>query len=122
MGTSELALIVSGLSLGVAVVTLFLAQLRGPSLTLVILRPPEPWTPYWQYKSPKGQQELFFSLTGSLAVVIHNSGPRAGVIFDIGYRIEPVPAPFNAKVACVFGDGLTLTVAGKATESIKCNL
>ena len=64
---------------------------------------------------------MFLHLVGRLPIVVHNSGPRSGVFFDLNYEIHPIPAPFNAGVVFRLDDG-TPTVAGKATESVICDL
>lgn len=122
MSQAQIALIISGLSLLVALTALYRAELRGPNLKLVILQSPTSWQPHWQWKSPtQGRWELYVSFSGWLAVVVENSGPRSGVIFDPRYRVEPVPEPFKAEVLISL-EGLTQTVAGKASESISCQI
>jgi hypothetical protein len=116
------ALIISGLSLLVAFIALYRAELRGPSLKLSILRAPASWTAAASYRSPEmGRWEMYLHVSGALPLVVHNSGSRSGVIFDLEYDIDPIPSPFSPGVM-FYLNAETLTVGAKATESIHCQV
>jgi hypothetical protein len=119
------ALIISGLSLLIALVTLYRAELRGPSVKLRVLEAPRGssavagWSKHTTDEEgdsfPNPKEPLQLTVSGTLSMMVENTGTQAGVLSGLTLTTRNLPSAF---AVTGYGGGLgTRTVDGKSNAA-----
>jgi hypothetical protein len=129
--TAELsALAISGLSLLVAFLALYRAELRGPKLTLDLLEAPARWAVQgWRHAPGGGLYQMRLSeerppknamfnvqITGNLKASVRNDGPRSGVFWSLSFHVVNAPTLFEFRANNMLPEDEPLSVKGKETR------